>query len=348
MKIEEKKEVKSAATSLQTSFKLKPQYTLYSHLDGVRSIAFHETEQVVFSASEDCTIKVWNLERCVSTKQALSTHPTHTYRGHTGAIFALETTYDSCISAGADGDIRVWDFPDLQQEEFVNYGYASALSRKVWRAHDDAIWSLCKHPVFIEKDLLLSASADKSIKLWSLTQDKPLQTLSHKVGDHKSVPTCVRFLPSDPSQCIVSFTDNRICKFDLETGKLQWQYEGSSNTDSTIYQIVVHNTMPIIISANEDKSIRFLDVNSGEVTFETVGHRDATTSVSIDASGLYFASGGHDGSLRIWDIGSKSCVQDFSAHRKKYDEAVQQVLFHSSRNIVATCGADALVKTFTF
>ena len=34
-----------------------------SHFDSVTSIAFHPTEQVVLTGSEDCTLKVWNLQR---------------------------------------------------------------------------------------------------------------------------------------------------------------------------------------------------------------------------------------------------------------------------------------------
>ena len=38
-------------------------YTLRSHFDGVRALAFHPTEPVLITASEDQTLKLWNLQK---------------------------------------------------------------------------------------------------------------------------------------------------------------------------------------------------------------------------------------------------------------------------------------------
>jgi len=38
-------------------------YTLRSHFDGVRALAFHPTEPVLVTASEDSTLKLWNLQK---------------------------------------------------------------------------------------------------------------------------------------------------------------------------------------------------------------------------------------------------------------------------------------------
>ncbi len=39
---------------------------------------------------------------------------------------------------------------------------------------------------------------------------------------------------------------------------------------------------------------------------------------------------GHDRSIRMWDVASRRCVSEFTAHRRKYDEAIHAVRFHSS------------------
>lgn len=44
-------------------------YTLRSHFDGVRHVLFHPSEPVVFTASEDHTIKLWHLNRTLQSKK---------------------------------------------------------------------------------------------------------------------------------------------------------------------------------------------------------------------------------------------------------------------------------------
>lgn len=55
---------------------------------------------------------------------------------------------------------------------------------------------------------------------------------------------------------------------------------------------------------------------------------------------------GHDCSLRLWNLDSKTCVQEITAHRKKSDEAIYDVTFHPSKAYIASAGADALARVY--
>lgn len=97
-----------------------------------------------------------------------------------------------------------------------------------------------------------------------------------------------------------------------------------------------------------------------------MAHLEAVTSLSVDPNGLFLLSGSHDGSLRMWNLETKSClqvlrpfapplpsvssvggrVQEITAHRKKLDEAVLAVAFHPSRPMIASAGADSNAKVF--
>ena len=59
----------------------------------------------------------------------------------------------------------------------------------------------------------------------------------------------------------------------------------------------------------------------------------------------FFVSG-HDGSVRLWNLENKTCVQEIAAHRKKFDESIFDVTFHPSLPYIASAGADAMVKVF--
>ena len=41
---------------------------------------------------------------------------------------------------------------------------------------------------------------------------------------------------------------------------------------------------------------------------------------------------------RLWNLESKTCVQEITAHRKKFDESIFDVAFHTSRPYIASAG----------
>lgn len=78
-----------------------------------------------------------------------------------------------------------------------------------------------------------------------------------------------------------------------------------------------------------------------------LGHLAGVTSLSIDVSGFSLVSGGHDCSVRFWDLlGSRACLQEMTNHRKKGEEGVLDVEFHQSLPFLASAGADSIVKLY--
>ena len=65
----------------------------------------------------------------------------------------------------------------------------------------------------------------------------------------------------------------------------------TDNTQATqINKIRCHPTLPIAVTAHEDKYLRFFDLSSGAVTHSMVAHGDAVTGIAIDPNGLYLLS----------------------------------------------------------
>lgn len=59
-----------------------------------------------------------------------------------------------------------------------------------------------------------------------------------------------------------------------------------------------------------------------------------------------FTATGHDCSIRLWNLESKNCIQEITAHRKKFDESIHDVAFHPSKPFIASAGADGIAKVF--
>ncbi|KAL1462970.1 hypothetical protein WDU94_014767 [Cyamophila willieti] len=329
-------------------------YTLRSHFDPVRALAFHPAEPVLITASDDNTLKLWNLQKTVAAKKSasLDVEPLYTFRSHVGPVLslAMSATGEQCYSGGADGKIRCWTIPAANIDPYDSYD--PGVHSGCLEGHTDAVWGLTIHSQCLQ---LLSCSADGTVKLWSPTQqNRPL--LKSYSSEQDGNPTSIDFVRDESNKMVTAFENSACVLFDLETAKPIVRIDssqfgvspspGSSGSGMQINRVVCHPTLPLTITAHEDRHIRFFDNVSGKLVHSMVAHLDAVTSLAVDPQGLYILSGSHDCSIRLWNLDNKTCVQEITAHRKKFDESILDVAFHPSKPFIASAGADGLAKVF--
>ncbi|XP_076360527.1 striatin-3-like isoform X9 [Tachypleus tridentatus] len=324
-------------------------YTLRSHFDGVRALAFHPEEPVLVTASEDHTLKLWNLQKTVPAKKAVSldVEPIYTFRGHAGAVLCvtMNATGEQCFSGGLDSTIKCWNLPNSNIDPYDSYD--PGILTTTLKGHSDAVWGLSIHSSKLQ---LLSCSADGTVRLWSPQIKAPLLHTYHAEKDDGH-PASADFVRCDPAQMVVAYTSSNALIFDLETGKIVLRLDSNQTPSASplskqINHVVCHPTLPLAIAAYEDRHIRFFDTTTGKMVHSMVAHLDAVTCLAIDPNGLYLLSGSHDCSIRLWNMDNKTCVQEITSHRKKFDESIYDVAFHPSKPYIASAGADALAKVF--
>ncbi|KAM6336136.1 striatin-3 isoform 3-T4 [Podargus strigoides] len=325
-----------------------PKYTLRSHFDGVRALAFHPVEPVLVTASEDHTLKLWNLQKTVPAKKSasLDVEPIYTFRAHIGPVLSLAVSSngEQCFSGGIDATIQWWNMPSPNVDPYDTYEPNVLAGTLV--GHTDAVWGLAYSGV---KNHLLSCSADGTIRLWNPPEKMPCICTYNGEKEH-GVPTSVDFIGCDPAHMVASFNTGSTVIYDLETSQsvvmLSSQIESGVQSNNHINKVVSHPTLPVTITAHEDRHIKFFDNKTGKMIHSMVAHLDAVTSLAVDPNGIYLMSGSHDCSIRLWNLDSKTCVQEITAHRKKLDESIYDVAFHPSKAYIASAGADALAKVF--
>lgn len=404
---EDEEAAKEAADAAADSLLWKSKKVLRSHLDAVRAVAFLQNEMTLLSASDDNTIKFWNLDAGTlnqpSAKSGTDSQPVVTFRGHSAAVTCLAVSPNKrrFYSGSLDSSIRVWQLPDRAVEAYPPFEKSMELGCLV--GHSQAVWDVALLPDRSDEEgRLASASADGTVKIWSVRNTSSVSTgngeanasgaapavlqlswdyfgsdpwpdtAKERENLEKSgtlpVPTCVEACHSDLRLVAVSYSNSVVKLFDLDTGRQVRQLKSDETFDGTaetqINKLVTHATLPMLITAHEDGYIRMFDLDTGACTLSMVAHLDAVTSLDIDASGLTLVSGGHDCSVRFWDIaggsvmgkdgpvggeGEKStavCRQEISSHRKKAGEGVLAVKYHPTAPYFGSAGADGVIRIY--
>ncbi|XP_067287112.1 striatin isoform X1 [Pseudorasbora parva] len=325
-----------------------PKFTLRNHFDSIRGLAFHPVEPVLITASEDHTLKMWNLQKTAPAKKcaALDVEPIYTFRAHRGPVLCvvMSSSGEQCFSGGLDGSIQSWNTPNPNIDPYDSY--EPSVLRGALCGHTDAVWGLVYSSAHHR---LLSCSADGTVRLWTAADTAPAIAIFNENKD-LGVPSSVDLVCSEPAHMVTAFSNGRAAIFNMETRQLLLELEsqtaGKHDAPCQINKVLSHPTLPITVTAQEDRHIRFFDNNTGKCVHSMVAHLDAVTSLAVDPNGLYLMSGSHDCSVRLWNMESKTCIQEFTAHRKKFDESIHDVAFHPTKCYIGSAGADALAKVF--
>uniref|UniRef100_A0A8C7R6L3 Striatin n=1 Tax=Oncorhynchus mykiss TaxID=8022 RepID=A0A8C7R6L3_ONCMY len=312
-----------------------PKFTLRSHFDSIRGLAFHPVEPVLVTASEDHTLKLWNLQKTAPAKN----FPVFCR----GAVLCvtMSSTGEQCFSGGVDGTIQSWNTPNPNIDPYDSY--EPSVLRGALLGHTDSVWGVVYSSAH---QRLLSCSGDGTVRLWNAANTSPALAVFNEKGE-LGVPTSVDLVCSEPAHMVTSFSTGEIGLFNMETRQLILKLDQTGEpAPCKINKVLSHPTLPITITAQEDRHIQFFDNNTGKCIHSMVAHLDAVTSLAVDPNGLYLMSGSHDCSIRLWNMESKTCIQEFTAHRKKSDEAIHDVAFHPTKCYIGSAGADALAKVF--
>ncbi|RUS13166.1 WD40-repeat-containing domain protein [Endogone sp. FLAS-F59071] len=142
--------VRKATNSVDWIPRPPEKYCLTGHRNPITRVAFHPVYQVLASAAEDTTIKIWDYETGEFER---------TLKGHTKAVqdIAFDSKGNYLASCSADLTIKVWDVANDYKCVRTFYG------------HDHSVSSVCFLP---SGDVIVSASRDKTIKLWELSSGR--------------------------------------------------------------------------------------------------------------------------------------------------------------------------------
>ncbi|NEO67734.1 MAG: WD40 repeat domain-containing protein, partial [Moorea sp. SIO4G2] len=120
--------------------------TLAGHTDAINRVTFSPNGQLIASASNDNTVKLWNQNGTLIT----------TLTGDR-KLSSLSFSPDGkrIVAGAARGSIVIWSRKDISWQQFAS---------KKGVGHTKTVYDVSFHP---NRDIIASASADGTVKLWN-------------------------------------------------------------------------------------------------------------------------------------------------------------------------------------
>ncbi|OBT85483.1 hypothetical protein VE02_07365 [Pseudogymnoascus sp. 03VT05] len=292
--------------------KAPPRHCLESHRDTINCVAFHPVFSSIASGSDDYTIKIWDWELGELEK---------TIKGHTRAV--LDVDYGGprggilLASCSSDLTIKLWDPAD----DYKNI--------RTLPGHDHSVSAIRFIPSGAigapsSGNLLVSASRDKTLKVWDVTTGYCVMTLQGHTGWVRDV------FPSADGRFLLSTGDDMsarlwdISALNPESKLIMVGHEHYNEccalAPPASYQYLAplaglkkpppaNSMAEFMATGSRDKTIKLWDAR-GTCLKTLVGHDNWVRALVFHPSGKYLLSVSDDKSLRCWDLSQEGkCVK---------------------------------------
>ncbi|EXJ90989.1 hypothetical protein A1O1_04096 [Capronia coronata CBS 617.96] len=277
-----------------------------------------DSDQFLLSTSKDALIKVWDL----STQHCLETHVTQT----NGECWALGLTRDGtgCITAGNDGELKVWSIDDSVMKEKLGLsgqGQQNILHERgaLYRQGRDRPLAVHFHP---KRDLIAVHGSDKSIELLRIRSENEVRrALTRKRkrrkekgengGDVDSGVDVAHDIdnPNDISAATAAdiFVPYVIIRTGGKVRSVAWAGERSGKS---IHILVAtsNNQLELFDVTASDKKTAEAPEYSRTLSVDMPGHRTDIRCVALSSDDRMLATASH-GSLKIWNTRTQSCLR---------------------------------------
>lgn len=329
---------------------------LEGHQDKVNSVSFSPNGQLIASASNDQTVKLWHSDGKLIK----------TLSGHCGAGIGsgrCDATNGVSFSpdgqqlaiASQDGTIKLWDRDGnwlrnlsghREPVESVSFSpdgrlLASASwdnTVKLWRpegqeiktaapmSHAGAIYSIS---FSADGQLLASAGEHGDIKLWNRDGDLISRWIAHT-----NQINSLSFSPQ--AQILASASSDGRIKLWNHAGELLKTLNAGSGR---IYSIQFSPDGKTLATADHSGAVKLWRVQDGEAIADLLGHSGPVYGLGFSPDGQVVASGSYDNTIKLWRT-DNPLRRDFRGHTAE----VNSIRFSPDGQQLVSAGQDGTIR----
>lgn len=260
-----------------------------AHQDNITALDFDAPFGTMVTAAMDDSVRVWDLNagRCMGFLE-----------GHTASVRALQVQDNILATGSVDATVRLWDLSKAHYDPHGSqFGKDDDDDGIAFESPDDSPvepppGSMADCPLFtlqahvdeitalhFSGDVLVSGSADKTLRHWDLEKGRCVQTLDVMWAAAQASATS-------------------------STGEGAWRQTGRSASVSADFVGALQVFESALACGTADGMVRLWDLRSGQVNRSLVGHTGAVTCLQFDD--VHLVTGSLDRSIRVRQDGISS------------------------------------------
>lgn len=251
------------------------------------------------------------------------------YSGHTNRPVVALFPDDSLILSGGtvvrdDGEtdyvLRVWDI-------------ASGRVIQELEGHTNNITALA---ISSDGQRALSASADRSVRVWDLSAGT-----SEQVGVHNTPVTSVVWLPGDQT-AISGGRDGQIRVWDVAGLSLQRRFTPPDQTASPVQALALSADGQTLYSGGGERRVRVWDIASGQQRFTIELEDRSVQALAVHPQGGEVVVGTSSGRLAIYSTVDGTLIRQLAGHA----QPIQSVEYSPDGGTVLSASFDGTLRVW--